>query len=375
MRTRTRTRAAALALGCTIGLMGLAGQARAAVPMGWLKGANLDSWWFNEWEQTSTDQSIQALRATNSTDATFVVTWYMATKTSSTFAPSATMTPSDAGLLRAMAYARSLGMRPSLNLHVDVADGTWRGLIAPADVNSWFQSYNGMVAHYARLAQQAGASLLVIGSELNSMQGYASQWRQMVATARANFSGALTFAANWVAGAQHVSFWDVLDYIGVDAYMPLSSPSNPNPTVPQLVAGWSPYVGSLGSLVARFGKPAIFTEIGYQSLVGTAVTPWYVSSGAVSQVAQQAAYEAAYEVFTKVPWFCGFIWWDWAPSGYNPNDGQFNPRGKLAQQTMSAWNARLTPSPTPSQCGTVASGKKKRRGQRHHHRHHHKHRR
>ena len=343
--TRLRPLLALLLAGATLTLAAGAGAAGAAtVPSNWFKGADLTSWWFDEWDNTATNASITALKATNSADAMFVATWYMSSPTDSTVAPDPLKTPDDSGLLRAMAYARSLGMRVELKLHVDVADGSFRGNIAPASVSTWFSTYTQMVDHYAALAQQAGASLLVVGTELTSMQSYASQWRSVIAAARSLFSGPITYTANWIAGAQQVSFWDALDFVGVDAYMPLSSASNPNPTAGQLVAAWSSkgYVSQLAALSAKYGKPVIFPEIGYQSEIGTAVTPWSVSGGAHSQQAQQNAYEAAYEVFSDLSWFRGFFWWDWRPSGFNPADNDFSPRGKLAAQTMTSWNGSIS---------------------------------
>lgn len=320
-----------------------AGAARkaSALPAAWHKGANLASWWYNEWEQPSTDASLVALRATGSTHAAFVTTWYMNSATSSSVAPLSQKTPTDAGLLRAMAVARSLGMRVVLKLHVDVADGSFRGNIAPASPATWFASYTTMVERYASLARQAGAEMLVVGTELSSMSRYEQDWRRVIAAARARFAGTLTFGANWIEGARLVRFWDALDYIGIDAYMPLASSTNPNPSVDQLAAAWRDrgYVSDIGRLQALWAKPVLFTELGYQSRIGTAVTPWYTANGAIDQEPQRRAYEAAYRVWTGVPWFQGIYWWDWSPGRFSPGDAAFNPRGKLAEATMTSWNS------------------------------------
>jgi hypothetical protein len=307
------------------------------LPGNWFKGANLTSWWFDEWQNPNTDQSITGLAATKSTDAMFIATWYQDTLTSSTVYQDPNRTPNDVGLLRAMALAKANGMRPTLKVGVDVQDGSYRGDINPASVSTWFASYRTMVTHYAKLSQQAGATMLVVGSELASMNRYSSQWRSMIATARHYFEGKLTFAVNWVQDVPNVNFWDAVDYIGVDAYMPLSQ-SDPNPSVSALVQAWQPYVSQLAGYVAQWKRPAIFTEIGYQSQQGTAETPWWTTTNINGQVPQQRAYEAAYEVWSKVPWFQGFFWWDWRPGAYDPTDGGFSPRGKLAEQTMRAWN-------------------------------------
>src|SRR5262249_60426972 len=112
---------------------------------------------------------------------------------------------------------------------------------------------------------------------------------------RAFYSGGLTYAANWntdtspwqgkhglPAGtgdiATQISFWDQVDYVGIDCYALISD--QPNPTVDDLVAGWiaAPTAVSTAavtdglsliayfqSVAARIGKPLLFTELGYES--------------------------------------------------------------------------------------------------------------
>jgi hypothetical protein len=334
--------------------------AESGLPPTWQRGANLASWWHDEWENGSTDASLDALRDTGSTDAAFVATWYMASPTDSGVAPDADKTPSDAGLLRAMAAARARGLRVVVKPHVDVADGSFRGSIAPADRAAWFASYATMLDHYADLAQQAGASMLVVGTELTSMSSDTAAWRALIAGVRSRFSGRLTFAANQLDGARAVGFWDALDYIGIDAYMPLAD-AGLDPSVDDLAAAWHRrgYLDGIGALHATWGKPVLFTEVGYQSRAGTAATPWW-ATGPVSAEAQRRAYEAAYRVWSVVPWFEGFYWWDWSPAGFDPGDGAFNPRGKPAEQTVRAWNSApyappgSTPPPSPTGPGPAA---------------------
>lgn len=352
-RARTRA-AAALCVSLLAGSVlaattwpAVAATSTVALPASWHKGANLTSWWFNEWEQPSTDASLSALRATNSTQAAFVTTWYMSSPTASTMAPNSQKTPTDAGLLRAMARSSSLGLRPVLKLHVDVNDGSWRGTIRPTSPTLWFASYRTMVERYASLAQRAGAQMLIVGTELSSMAGYQKDWRTVIASARSRFSGQLTFAANWIEGARGVAFWDALDYVAIDAYMPLASNDNPNPSIDQLVASWRDrgYVAEITRLQAQWRKPVLFTEVGYQSRRGTAVTPSDARNGTIDQEPQRRAFEALYRVWAPIPWFQGIYLWDWTATGYDARDGNFNPRGKAAEATITAWNAGTVQAP------------------------------
>jgi hypothetical protein len=308
----------------------------------WHRGANFTSWWHDEYASARSDEALARLAATGTTRVSFVPTWYSANQSSSTIAPSSTKTPSDAALLHGMAKAQELGMDVVLKPHVDLWDGSFRGTITPADPARWFADYGVMLNHYADLAQQAGARMLIVGTELSTMAGYEANWRQLIADVRARFSGELTFASMPRDAVRLVRFWDALDYIGIDAYVPLSEPSNPNPSVEELVNVWrASYTGDLASLNREWGKRILFTELGYESRIGTAVQPWGGSSGPIDQVPQQRAYEAAYRALSGIPWFQGIYWWDWRASTPSPDDGAHPFAGKLAERTVYEWNHGL----------------------------------
>ncbi|HEY3018745.1 MAG TPA: hypothetical protein VGJ32_01050 [Solirubrobacteraceae bacterium] len=344
----------------------LASAQAAALPADWQKGADFTSWWSDDYAQGTSDQALAALRDTGTTHVAFVTTWYMDAEKSSSIAPDGQKTPSDQAVLHAMATAKSMGMTVELKPHVDVRDGTFRGAIHPADPAAWFASYRAMLDHYADLAQQAGAAMLVVGTELTSMsEGRTAEWRQVIADARARFKGQLAFAANQLDGAEAAGFWGDLDYIGIDAYMPLAGAGDDNPTVQALGNAWYQrgYVDRIQALHAKYGKPVIFTEGGYESRYRTAATPWGGSSGASADEPQARAYQAMYCVWSQVDWFKGVYWWDWGAKGASGDD-TFTPRGKQAETTMRAWNAgtpegcpaitRTSPAPAPA--GSSASG-------------------
>ena len=342
-----------------------AGARAASLPGDWQKGADMTSWWNDDYAKAPSDQALAALRNTGTTHVAFVTTWYMDTGTSSSIAADGQKTPSDQALLHAMATARSLGMTAELKPHVDVRDGTFRGAIHPADPAAWFSSYRAMIDHYASLAQQGGAGVFVVGTELTSMsENRTDDWRQVIADARSRFSGQLAFAANQLDGAEAAGFWGDLDYIGIDAYMPLDG-SDPNPSVQALANAWYQrgYVDRIEALHNRYGKPVIFTEGGYESRYGTAASPWGGAKGASAQEPQASAYQAMYCVWSQVSWFKGIYWWDWRAT---PDGGDtFTQQGKQAESTMRAWNAGTAdgcpainrtspPAPVPAGGGNVS---------------------
>jgi hypothetical protein len=336
-----------------LALAGLAMAAPAeAAPLApdWQRGADFTSWWYDEYNKGSSDDALQALRATGTTHVAIVTTWYMNSASDSSIAPDSYKTPNEQSLLHAIEYARSLGMTVSLKPHVDVHDGTFRGEIRPASPGAWFAAYRGMLNQYAELAARSGVDTLVVGTELTSMSGYTDEWRRAIGEARARFGGRMTFAANWIQGAEAIQFWGELDLIGIDSYMPLST-SDPDPSVDALVRAWYErgYVDRVEDLHLRWGKPVIFTEAGFESRVGTAITPWGGATGPISQEAQARAFHATYCVWSQLPWFKGIYWWDWRASGYDSGDGMHAPRGKLAADTMRAWNAGA-----PGACPAIA---------------------
>lgn len=308
------------------------------LPEDWRRGFNLTAYRAGALSGPAAEQALHALRDTGTTDVAIVTQWYMDDARASRVEPDPEKTPSDDSLLKAMARARDLDMEVMLKPHVDLRDGSFRGHIRPDDREAWFESYQRMIEHYAQLATRGEASIFVVGVELTSMARNEARFRRIIAAARERFGGDLTFAANWSAGAARIRFWDALDFIGIDAYMPLSR--RRNPTVRELMAAWRRrWVPPIQRLSERVGRPVLFTEMGYQSRLGAARSP-HEAHGRVSQIAQARAYEAAYRVWAEESRFRGIYWWQWPADSdpANTGPGSFSPEGKLAEDVVRAYN-------------------------------------
>jgi hypothetical protein len=317
------------------------------LPAGWQKGFNVTAYRPHALSRPVAQRALRSLRATGTTDVALVTQWYMTGPRSNAVAPDRAKTPSDQSLLSAMREARRLGLSVMLKPHVDLRDGSFRGDIRPRDTAAWFASYRAMIAHYAQLAARGEARSFVVGVELTSMARHEDEFRHVIAEARGRFPGQLTFAANWSSGAEQVGFWDALDAIGIDAYMPLSH--HPDPTVAELVAAWRHrWVGPIRRLSERRQRPVLFTELGYQSWAGAAQSP-HAAHGPVSQVAQARAYEAAYRVWSVEPGFQGIYWWDWPADGDPAGSaaGSFSPAGKRAEAVVRFYDG-APPLPAPA---------------------------
>ena len=105
---------------------------------------------------------------------------------------------------------------------------------------AWEAQYHTFLMHYAHLAGEIDAAMLVVGTELaNAARTRPAFWRRLIADVRAVYGGALTYAANWWEEYEDIAFWDALDYIGVQGYFELSKEDDP--TLAMLREGWRPY--------------------------------------------------------------------------------------------------------------------------------------
>jgi glycosyl hydrolase family 113 len=309
------------------------------------------SWWHDGYQQAAATDARRALAATRSNWGAVLVTWYMDRRDSILIAPDDQQTPTDAAVVAAIRDLHALGLKVMLKPHVDVKDGSWRGTIRPSDTSAWFSSYDAFVSRYARMAQTQGVELFDVGTELVTLSDFhfASDWGTVIGHVRGVYAGPLTYGANANSAGDEftsVSFWDRLDYAGLDVYAPLTD--HDNPTHDELVRAWSGNVNG-DDMVAAYknwqaghGKPVLFTEIGYRSAAGANRYPWDFTRASSPDVAEQAnCYEAAFEVWSQeTAWLRGTFWWAWPVDPANPGDTDYSPRGKPAEGILVDWYSR-----------------------------------
>jgi glycosyl hydrolase family 113 len=247
----------------------------------------------------------------------------------------------DAGLVQTAAWAHALGIKTFLKPHVWVRHGEWPGDIAMVTDDAWkewFASYEAFILHYARLAEANGFESLAVGTELGKTTARTADWKRIVARVRQVYHGKLTYCANWNDEAERVAFWDDLDFIGVQAYYPLTTVSRPSKD--EIEAAWAPVVKRLEALAKRTGKPIVFTEVGFKSHEGSLKEPWrWETDGAVDFDLQRDAYTAMFETFWRRAWFGGSFVWKWHPSQqpYGRDERDFTPQGKPALSVIKAY--------------------------------------
>ncbi len=245
---------------------------------------------------------------------------------------------------RPLDWARERGMRVLLVPHIAYW-GTkfqWRGEIQFADQAGWdrfFGDYQAWIVHMAKIAEKHHAAIFCIGLEYGPTQKFDARWRQIIAAIRAVYHGKLTYGANWDE-IGNVPWWDDLDYIGALAYFPLTK--KPNPSEDDLRQGWQQWIAKLQTLSHRYGKPVLFTEIGYNESALCAAQPWdfHDNGGDQADRIQARCIRVATELESSFPELAGMFWWKWFPKIGDPEPETFDLRKPTARAALEAsWGA------------------------------------
>jgi hypothetical protein len=264
-------------------------------------------------------------------------TWYQNGVSTATIAPAGD-TPSDASVGFAIEAAHRMGIKVLLKPLLDVAPaGTYRGNIKPDDLAAWFDSYTRFINHYVELAARYQVEEFAVGTELAGVSGHRASWLTVVKSVRTRYRGPLLYAANFDE-YQHVTFWDALDLVGIDAYWSLSQ--QPTADVSALRRSWEPIVRDLGAFASKVGRRVLFAEAGYVSQRGSTTAPWsWTISKTPDQAEQAAGYQALLTSLNGQSWWAGVFWWAWdMPAVTTTNDPlDYSPHGKAAEEVVRRW--------------------------------------
>lgn len=202
-------------------------------------------------------------------------------------------------LANLIAYARSIGLTVSLKNHFavypTVADGSiCQGCMHDYPGNAtFFNSAKTQLSSLAAFAETNHVSLIYIGNEMGAhLTGaqYRTQWAEIIAAMRTQFSGKLSYSATSGAYSQdrdddpesneapYVGFWDLLDYMGLNTYTRVTNTvTDATATDVDLVNGWymrfddgtvngaGDMVAHIDKMAATFNKPVILSEVGAPS--------------------------------------------------------------------------------------------------------------
>lgn len=225
------------------------------------------------------------------------------------------------------------------------SSGKWRSDIFPTNEKNWEtwqKSYREFILLYAKIAEKNNVEMFCIGTEFTRLAIEKSDfWEKLIEEVRSVYSGKITYAANWYNEFEKITFWDQLDFIGVQAYFPLVK--NRNPSVKQISKGWKKHFSTLERVHEKFDKKILFTELGYKSTASSAIKPWewidYSSNlfRPVSTETQANCYEAFFKTVWKKEWFAGVHIWQWHTSEKTggKDNLDFTPRKKPAENIIA----------------------------------------
>ncbi len=194
-----------------------------------------------------------------------------------------------------------------------IPNGGFTGQIEMKNEFDWIafeKSYEKFILEYANVAQDNNFELFCIGTELNNFVVKRPEfWNNLIIKIKTIYRGKLTYAENWDT-YKKVPFLSSIDYIGIDAYFPLSKEKTP--TISDLETAWKPIKKEIKNLSLHYKKPILFTEFGYQSKDFTAALPWeHNNTNGLNLMAQNNSLTAICNEFWKEKWFAGGFLWKW----------------------------------------------------------------
>lgn len=248
------------------------------------------------------------------------------------------------GAAKTIELAHKAGLKAMLKPHVWVQKGTYTGdfdLKTEPDWQIFEKDFARYVLRYAHIADSTQADLYCIATEMdNFVLKRPAFWHDLILKVRKIYHGKLTYADNWDKYTQN-PLWQDLDFIGIDAYFPLTE--NTNPTPRDLDKGWKAHLLKIEKFAQITQKPVLFTEFGYRNIEGAAVRPWESYKGAAQNDRQQAeAYESLFRNVWHKPWFAGGLAWKWflRPDMLQRSPDDYTPQGKPAEAVLQKWFAR-----------------------------------
>ena len=248
------------------------------------------------------------------------------------------------GIIETIKDAHNLDIKVMLKPSVYMWQ-SWTGnaeFIDKEEIKIWIDSYTKYVLQFAKIADSLSVDLFCIGNEFKKMAiSQPKLWRKLINEIRVIYNGPLTYASNWDE-YESIEFWDDLDFVGINAYFPLSDELHPSEET--LLLAWRKKAENIEKLHLKFNKPILFTEYGYMSVDQATHETWMLEKDRDSlkenQKLQADAYEALFKTFYNKPYWHGGFMWKWYPYEGRRSASRirdYTPQGKLGEATLKKW--------------------------------------
>jgi hypothetical protein len=283
---------------------------------------------------------LAEIAALGASHVALVVPLYQAHAASTRLGLHTRLSPGLEAIADAVREARRAGLEvtlfPIVRLSAPRAPGEWRGTLQPANRDAWFASYGEHLGDLASLANLTGATRLVVGSELSTLDSDLPRWQHLIELIRAVFPGTLVYSANW-DHYREARVFELVDELGVVGYFNLREASE-TADIDALAARWRRIGRELDADLADYQKPFVFTEVGYRSRKGATAAPWDESAGGAADAEEQRrGFEAFRQAWThpltRSTRLDGLYIWNWYGYG-GPDTTGYTPRGKPAAATV-----------------------------------------
>ncbi len=298
---------------------------------------------YNGYGSTLAKESLQRLDEIGSNAIAIVPYSYMRDPEKPSYIPiiQSTGGENDQAVLFSHYEAKKMGMSTMLKPQIWVGR-SWPGDIKMNSKKDWetfFENYYRWTRHYAMLAEINGLDSYCIGVEFaKATLAKEQEWRQLIKKLRGIYSGQLTYAANWGDEFENLSFWDELDFIGLNCYYPLSKGDNPSRR--ELTKAFDKVIDKIEVVCKKYKKPLVFTEIGFRSVEGPWKNPHAKEAGrAFNDAHQKLCYEVVLESIKNKKWCNGILWWKW-PSYMTyrgKNNVGFSPNAKATEKIVEKY--------------------------------------
>jgi hypothetical protein len=243
------------------------------------------------------------------------------------------------GINSLIEMAQDSSYKIMLKPHVWIKGGFYTGHLNYETENYWVNfenSYQEYILHYAEIAERHGIEIFCIGTEwAKFIEERELFWENLIYEVRKIYSGKITYASNWDE-FKNTPFWNKLDYIGINAYFPVSNEKTP--TADLVEDNLAPIKNTINSISDSLNKQVIFTEYGYRSVDFSGMKPWESKqSDNINIVAQTNCLEGFFECFWKEENIAGGFLWKWFHNHNNSgglNNSGYTPQNKDAEKII-----------------------------------------
>ena len=217
----------------------------------------------------------------------------------------------------------------------------WRGEFDARNEKDWRtfeENYEAYILELAHHAEALDVDIFCVGTELKKSAVKRPQfWRKLIKKVRAIYNGTVIYSANWDE-YESISFWEELDYIGLNSYFPINAMAVPN--IKKTIKNWKPIQRKIKQISKRTNRKILMTEFGYRNIAHAGRKPWiHLGDGKVeaNNQTQYNLYQAFFEAFWNKPWMAGGFSWQWFYQARYEGNTDFSVQEKPALEVLQNW--------------------------------------